>query len=343
MSIITKFEIVGKSIKDKEKSKNGDSFNSAILDNGIIILTLADGVGSKNCDWVASKEACDSFINYCQDSINQGFTENTILEICHKIDKQIANAPDTCKGMMTVFAAVIWDTNKNNIHFINIGDTRIYKISQENIEQISVDETKDVIIRDKAGKLILSAGTTVVRNGVTNALGTGNVEVTIKTIDFKYGDSIILASDGFYECKSTFSSDLQNLNNSSDLKKSIDKLFNYYADYQKDDTTVLILRRNDIEPKIRNEYGTINDFEKIKSKVSKHTLTVLLVDDLKLNIEQKNKENCILILDKMKNENLIPSRQQLDELLSFCQEINFEEREVYKKIIDFIRVVMKRV
>ncbi len=341
--MLDKFEIVGKSIKDKEKNKNGDSFNSTTLDNGIIILTLADGVGSKNCDWIASEQACDSFIDSCQNMLTKDFTEKTLLEICYKIDKQIANASDNCKGMMTVFSAVIWNTHKNNIHFINIGDTRIYKISQENIEQISVDETKDVIIRDKAGKLIMSAGTTVVRNGVTNALGTGNVEVKINKIDFNHGDSIILASDGFYECKSTFNSDIQNLTNSSDLKKSIEKLFNYYADYQKDDTTALILRRNDIEPKIRNEYTTINDFEKIKNKVSKHTLTVLLVDDLKLNIHQKNKENCILILNKMKFESLIPSRQQLDDLLLSCETIGFKEIEIYNKIISFIRMVMKSV
>ncbi|WP_338765533.1 protein phosphatase 2C domain-containing protein [Bernardetia sp. ABR2-2B] len=337
------FEIVGKSIKDKEKTKNGDSFNHIILENNMVILTLADGVGSKNCDWVASKEACDSFINYSQDLLGKDYTETTLLGICNKIDKGISNAPDTCKGMLTVFAAVIWDIDKNHIHFINIGDTRIYKINRENIEQISIDETKDVIIRNKQGKVITSGGTTIVRNGVTNALGTGNVEVTIKTTDFNYGESIVLASDGFYDCKSTFNSDIKEINKSSSLQKSINRLFKYYADYQKDDTTLLILRRNDIEPKIRNEYRDISDFEKIKSKLATHTAVTLLTDDLKLTISKKNKENCILILDKMKTENLIPSREKLDELLSFCQEISFEEREVYKRIIDFIRIVMRKI
>ncbi len=339
--VSNKFEIVGKSIKSKDKQKNGDFFDYTILENGIVVLTLADGVGSRNCDWLASKTACKEFIvNSCR-FLNKDYSSDLLLKMCYDIDKKIFEPSDNCNGMLAVFAAVIWNTETNLIHYVNIGDTRIYKINNEGVFQISQDETKDVIMRDKQGKLITQNGTTVVRSGITNALGQGNARVIIEKSEFKFGETIVLASDGCYNCKSTFNSDIQNVNNSMDLEKSTEKLFSSYLDYQADDITILILRRNDIDSEIFKDYNNVDDVETIKHKLTKHTLTNFLHDDLKQNINKKNKEICIAILDKMITDFHLPTKEQLNELLAICEASDFKEVDIYDRIINLIRMVMK--
>jgi len=336
------FEIFGKSIKDPEKHKNGDFYDYAILKNQVVVLVLADGVGSKNCDWLASQTACKLFIRFCNEQLEENYTSDDLRKICTQVDFEIAqHTEENCAGMLTVFSAIIWSHKNDSFHFINIGDTRIYKCSNGDVRQISEDQTKDVIMRDKSGKLLTSHGSTIIRTGVTNALGTGkaNIKVEINTLNF--GEALILASDGFYNCLPTFKGDILQIIQSSEISREADKIFRLYIDYQNDDATLLVLRRNDINPETKAKYKGINDFDNIKASTPKHLLSFLLMDDLRFNIGNKNKEICLKILDVMSNNFILPSATQLNELLTFCKISNFTDGQIYSKIVTLIRNLKK--
>ena len=243
--------------------------------------------------------------------------------------------------MLSVFSAIIWDTDNNFFHFINAGDTRIYKINNNKIHQISTDETKDVIVKNKQGKYITFAGTTVVRTGITNALGRKDFKANIDKCDFTYGDSIILASDGFYDCKSSFETDMLKVCQSFNLENLTKKYFAHYSDYQTDDMTVLVFRRNDIDQEFKKDYKSIHDFDKIKGKVAKHTLIELLHVELLMNIERKNKQDSVLILGTMQENNLFLTQNQYDEILEICNSSGFRDRVIYSTIISQIRTINK--
>jgi len=334
----TKFEIFGKSIKDPEKHKNGDFYDYAILDNKLVILALADGVGSKNCDWLASQTACKLFIQFCKEQLGENYTPDDIRKICNQVDFEIAHhTEENCKGMLTVFSVIVWSPKNDSFHFINIGDTRIYKCSNGDLWQISEDQTKDVIMRDKSGKLLTSNGSTIIKTGVTNALGTGNATIKVEINTLSFGEALILASDGFYNCLPTFKSDMVRLIQTSVISREADKIFRLFIDYQIDDASILVLRRNDINPETQSKYKNIDDFENIIESTPKHLLPFLLIDDLRFNIENKNKEICLRIFDVMINNSILPSASQLDELLAFCKISNFIDGQIYSKIMTLIR------
>jgi serine/threonine protein phosphatase PrpC len=337
----TKHEIIGRSRKEKSKPKNGDFFKYKVLGNELLVLTVADGVSSNNCDWLASQTSCEKFIEVCELKLKKRFSEKDLVKICDQVNEALLHTSAKCRGMLSVFSAVIWDTDNNFFHFINAGDTRIYKINNNKMRQVSTDETKDVIVRNKQGKCITFAGTTVVRTGITNALGRKDFKANIDKCDFTYGDSIILASDGFYDCKTSFEADILKSCQSSDLENLTDKYFTQYSDYQTDDMTILILRRNDIDEELKKDYKTIHDFDKIKGSVAKHTLIELLHAELLMNIKRKNKQDSVLILEKMQENSLFLTQNQYDELLKICTSSGFKDRIIYLSIIGQIRIVNK--
>ena len=192
-----KFEIAGKSVKDPAKQRNGDSFRYAVSAQGLVLLSLADGIGSRNCDW--------------------------------------------------------------------------------------------------------------------------------------------LASDGCYNCQPTFDVDIQNAIESPDIEKQLDKIFFSYADYQSDDATVLILRRTDLDPVLRGRYKDSTNYEELKRLIPKSLLLILFLDELHQKIVRKDKEGCFRILEIMNIDAILPSKQQLDSLISACKANNFLDGGIYTKIVGLMR------
>lgn len=196
-------------------------------------------------------------------------------------------------------------------------------------------------MRDKSGKLLTSHGSTIVRTGVTNALGTGNANIKVDISTLSFGEALILASDGFYNCSPTFNNDILQIIQSSEISREADKIFHLHIDYLNDDASILVIRRNDINPEIQSKYKDIDDFENIKESIPKHLFPLLLIDELRFNIGNKNKEICLRILDVMINNAILPSTSQLDELLTFCKISNFTDGQIYSKIVTSIRKLKK--
>ncbi len=336
-----KFDICGKSIKLKEKNKCGDYFKYEIINNKLVILSVADGVGSKRCDWLASETACNNFTEKCRSILNNEISKSKLLQIMKETDFEIKNTSSDCRGMLTVFAAVVWDIGTNYLYIINIGDTRIYTDSKQGLLQKSKDEVKAVIMKDKTGKILTSGGSAIIRTGVTNALGTDSAEINIEKIKFNPGESVILASDGYYNCLPTFNEDIKNAIGKPDLKASIEKLSSYYENYIKDDATILVLRRNDIDYEFINKFDIISDYYKIKNNIPKHILINLLFKTFIQNLNDKNKKNCLIILNYFEKDRLLLSENNIENIISEMKAINFLDPQIYSAIIKQLREIMK--
>jgi len=341
------FDVFGINLSKKDKSKCGDYFLHKTFQDKFIVLVVADGVGSRPCDWLASKTTCEKFIEVIEEKINDNcdnhdnFEANDLIDICTKVDTSVSNAPDTCKGMMSTLVAAVWNRETNFLHFINVGDSRIYKISKDNqITQLTSDDIKDVNVRDKNGKLILSGGYTVTRSGLTNVFGLSNVKVVPQNGEFNSGDTILLATDGFYNCSSTFKHDILNIFHSVNLNESVSKLLHYYQDYQTDDATVLVLRNNIIDFDLPKNKSQI-DYSEIKNKVGKFQLIDLMYEKLKESILQKNKNIALETLKIMENDLILPSREMLDDLILLTQKENYTENTIIRGIVNLIRKVMR--
>jgi len=328
MTTINNIEIAGKTVKKNNKSKNGDSFKYDIINNKIVVLAVADGVSKSTCDWLASDIACDKFIEMCNLYSDDLFNEETLEKIINIVNTSIINSDEKCKGSTSVFSSVIWDIDKDFFYHINIGDSRIHKFSQNKLTQISIDDIKDEVYKDRSGKPVLIAGAYVSVSPVTNTLGSQNIEIVVKKESIISGDSIILSSDGFYDCMPSFPQDIETVLNSVNMQKELNKIFKKYSTYQKDDTTVLFLRRTDTKIKSFNIENTV-----LMEKTPNHILSEVFFKQLTEAINKKDENKCNKIFKIINQKSLKFERKELDKLIKLMKSVDFNNYKIYRDIV----------
>ena len=89
----------------------------------------------------------------------------------------------------------------------------------------------------------MSGGMVVVQRGITNALGTGNAHIALHSCELAEGAALVLCSDGCYDCAPSFSQDLPRVLAHHGIEDALASLMSEYEGQNKDDATVLILRR----------------------------------------------------------------------------------------------------
>lgn len=334
----TPFEIVSESLRNPDKHKNGDFLQYEILPNGLVVLTLSDGIGTRNCDWLASQTACSEFISLCRLHQDQEITPKVAKGFCDKIDTTLAQITGSCKGLLCCFCAVVWHPGQNKCLIIHLGDVRIYKFSLGSVFTLTEDDNVEVLMRDTSGKLFTSHGSAISASGVSNALGNGYSMAHAAYADFNEGEALMLVSDGFYKCSHTFENDMQWVLETLDLKLQFGKIIQRYKEVQKDDASVLMLRRNDVAPALKAIYKDYTDYEATKNLIPRALIAGFLLKDLKNALTQKNTAACIEIVNLMKRDDLLPPTKQLDHLLAQCRLTGFLEPAVFNGIIDLIRI-----
>lgn len=272
--------------------------------------------------------------------LEKGFEPTDLISICTETDKFVSNPPLECKGMMAVLSAVVWNMQQRFVDFVNIGDSRIYKLTaNDELHQISTDELKAVIMRKPNGKPELTNGSAIVRAGLTNAFGVGTVQINPQHCEFLPGDTLFLASDGFYDCHSSFENDLRTIAHALDLSEPTAKIFKFYQNYQNDDATLLILRNHTFDTAAQNL--TESNYSELKGKLPKFRLCEIMNERLEAEILQKNKNAALATLAIMETEHLLPTKTMLDALLQTMKTNNFTDGAVFGGIVRLIKETMK--
>lgn len=181
------------------KSKNGDAVSSFdIQDLGLSIFLLADGVGGCVGDYKASDTAIEQF--------ELRFRENKEMNILDRIARSIELVNESIlsetgyyQGMKTTFIVAVIDQTNSQLYYSSIGDSRLYRIDEKTVEQLSKDQVKAVIRRKQDGTPITQGGAIVNGIGVTNVLGAKPLQYHVETLSIDKSSSFLLASDGFYD------------------------------------------------------------------------------------------------------------------------------------------------
>ncbi|PHE64170.1 protein phosphatase [Bacillus toyonensis] len=164
----------------------------------VAILVVCDGMGGLDDGEYASKTVCKKI----EDSIVDNDFE-TIIDLRRAITIAIKNANTEIfninagkkkKSGTTISCALLADKG----YFWHVGDSRIYKIKDSTVEQVTTDHTlvnrliEDGTITEEQAK------THPERNVLTKAVGVFQ-SVKVQTSSFDYKDStLVLCSDGFW-------------------------------------------------------------------------------------------------------------------------------------------------
>lgn len=337
------YTIFGKSFKEKGKPNCGDYFlYNELDDEGLIVLALADGVGSKHFDDIASLTACNVFI----ESFTRFKTQNTKL----RFEKAIKDADEgvsypielSHKGMMCTFAAMAWNVSENFILYASIGDSRLYRHSGKGIAQISKDSKKAVLMRDKNGKLLTQNGVLVIREGLTNALGYNGAEIKIEQEQFNPGESIVLCSDGMYEIPN-FEQLLEESLISIETEKSTDKFLVKNQENYTDDATLFMLRRCDQPENVAELYRRVikqsSDYR--QHEMVAHLLTVYIQSKILSFMASGDRDEVNIYANYIEKYGLVFSEGFIEEAIFTMKSMNIYLDDFYQILIKQLRIIKR--
>jgi len=174
-------------------------------DKDVAVLVVCDGMGGANAGNIASELAVNSFMDYItekmddiknsddQRNIGAIMTDAVLTANTAVFDKSLQS--EEFSGMGTTLTATV--STKNGEVAANVGDSRLYHVTENKIKQITKDHSvvEDMIENGEITRA--EARRHPSRNLITRALGTCLYEPPdIFYLNLKDGDFIILCSDG---------------------------------------------------------------------------------------------------------------------------------------------------
>ena len=166
--------ISGKTDVGKRRVNNQDCFNITQLDGETFLCTVCDGMGGANGGNIASEIACGVYTDFVKegfspDSENDAELMKAAVARANSAVYEAAQADPALKGMGTTLVSVLL-RKSGKATIINVGDSRLYSISNGQIcqvtrdhsyvqylvdmGQITVSEAKNASIRDKSRRLL---------------------------------------------------------------------------------------------------------------------------------------------------------------------------------------------
>jgi protein phosphatase len=175
-------------------------------DANIGLVVLADGMGGYKAGEVASGIAVKTVVNLVREALAlqdlsvpdpaTGLSRPTIIlrdaiQRANKIIYQTARTQTQCQGMGTTVVAALFHDNK--ITVAHVGDSRLYRIRSNEIEQVTLDHSLLQELVDRGFYSPEEAQRASNKNYVTRALGVENqVEVEMQEHPVHKGDVYLL-------------------------------------------------------------------------------------------------------------------------------------------------------
>ncbi len=184
------------------RPQNQDAYCAQMLSQDRALLAVCDGMGGAKAGNVASRLAIDTFsaavmealtVSDEPEALRQGLVQ--AVDSANTVVRRRAVQDPDCAGMGTTLVAAL--VNEENCYFLNVGDSRAYRISNAGIRQITRDHS---LVGDlmAEGKITAEqARTHPQKNLITRALGAEErVQADFFCEACVSGEFILLCSDG---------------------------------------------------------------------------------------------------------------------------------------------------
>jgi protein phosphatase len=184
------------------RANNQDAYQVEQLDRHTLLAVVCDGMGGAKAGNVASSLASEVFTQEVKNNFNSDMDQESLDQMLKNALK-LANFTvydQSCqfeefRGMGTTLVACL--IRKQNATFLNVGDSRAYRIHEDGISQITVDHSL-VQMMIQRGELTPEQGRHYPgKNYITRAVGTESVtNGDLFHTKLERGEYILLCSDG---------------------------------------------------------------------------------------------------------------------------------------------------
>ncbi|MDH5354013.1 MAG: Stp1/IreP family PP2C-type Ser/Thr phosphatase [Gammaproteobacteria bacterium] len=207
MNLQEKITILGLTDTGLVRKRNEDAIG---FDSALGLVVLADGMGGHRGGDVASSLTIDTIISALQRKLptiepgnidpESGFSLESIcileaIDLANKTVYKTAKALPDHRGMGTT--VVVLHFHNNTLSLAHIGDSRCYRVRDDNLEQITRDHSLLQELIDRGFYTTEEAKHSLNKNLVTRALGIDpGVTADIQEDIVKKNDIYLLCSDG---------------------------------------------------------------------------------------------------------------------------------------------------
>ncbi len=196
-----------KSDLGRKRQVNQDCCAAKMLGGNLLLCAVCDGMGGTAGGEIASKTAINSFFGFIEQKIAAlGDTppaKKIIALLSNAVSRansevySLAQRQSELYGMGTTLVAAL--VTKDKLFCVNVGDSRLYYMSEHGILQCSHDHSYVQYLVDLGKLTEEEARHSAKRNIITRAVGTSasvTADVHVTDIDPRKGGYILLCSDG---------------------------------------------------------------------------------------------------------------------------------------------------
>jgi protein phosphatase len=239
-------KVFSKSDIGKKRSENQDRVWASTLEDGAAVVVLCDGMGGEN----AGSFASETTVNFISERIKRGFrpdlTRNSIRNLlitsvtaANNLVFDLAEYDNEMIGMGTTCVSVI--VHNGRAYIINVGDSRVYHVFGDSIQQITKDHSYiNKLIED--GEITEEESKThPKRNCLTRAVGAdAMLTPDYYELDLVDNSILMLCSDGLHAYGDDVA--IAEIIINSPVNKICDRLVSYALDNGgRDNITVAVI------------------------------------------------------------------------------------------------------
>lgn len=197
-------EYWGLSDTGRVRAQNQDAFRIEELDRHTVLAVVCDGMGGAKSGNIASKLAIDVFVEEIIRSYKSSMGQEQVEQLLTGAVK-LANFTvydqarqfEDFAGMGTTLVAALLSGKTATI--VNVGDSRCYHITRDDIRRITVDHSLMQMMVERGDLTAEEARNYPGKNYITRAVGTEpTVQCDIFAIRVERGDALLLSSDGLH-------------------------------------------------------------------------------------------------------------------------------------------------
>ena len=203
--------ICGKTDIGLKRKNNEDTYLIVTKDKNVqdygMLFAVADGMGGHAYGEVASKMACEGLAEYYnkeQSPSNESDFHHAklhhLIQTILRSHNQILRESEKnlrFKGMGTTLSALVLLKGKALI--AHVGDSRIYRLRQGRLEQLTVDHTMAQFLMEVGEIVPEEAVKHPARHVLTQVMGADIEEIDTRVETLAPGDLFLLCSDGMYD------------------------------------------------------------------------------------------------------------------------------------------------
>ena len=268
--------------------------DSSLTSKGIA-LSLADGISSSEVSQHASEAAVKSFLEdyYCTpESWTVKTSVQRVLKAANSwLYHQTRNSPyrySPDRGYVCTFTTLVFKSN--TAHIFHAGDTRVYRIAGNHLEQLT-DDHRLWVSRDKSY--------------LRRALGMkDHLQLDYRSDPLEQGDIFILATDGVYEFVTDYDIISAIQEQQDNLDKAAQKILTLaYEQGSDDNLTIQIARIDTLPDKEASEVQQQADHLPLPPELKPR----MLFDGYEIvrELHKSHRSHLYLAADPERNENLV--------------------------------------